>query len=141
LEGTNIFSVDGLVTPIKDMRFVGLFLNGIELHSDSFSSHGSFVGVFQPVDREKITKAGSKLFAIDFVIRWAVSTPGGFFTIGSRYGIYIDIIRKKTVLEHGSRLTSLHIDNHLLVHLFSMHLFESVIHFFSIHEWTRGHSN
>jgi len=55
-------------TPLENMRLGGLSLDGVVLLRESFFAHVGLVGIFHPVDREKITKAGFDRNSINLVV-------------------------------------------------------------------------
>lgn len=66
---------EGELTPLKNMGLGSLLLNSLELILEGLDVHLSLVGILEPVDREKISKAGSDGFSIDLIIWRAVSSP------------------------------------------------------------------
>jgi len=60
--------------------------------------------------------------------------------VGSRNGINVEVILED-VLEHGSRLTSLDVDGHLLVHLVLVHELEGLMELIGVKVSTGWHSN
>jgi hypothetical protein len=50
LEISNWLSGNGNLTPLKNVRFGGEFLDGLVLHVHGLLSHLTFIGIFQPVD-------------------------------------------------------------------------------------------
>jgi len=79
LEFSNWLRGNGEVTPLQNVRFVGLFLDKVVLGLKGLYAEliqiNSLVSVLHPVNGEKITKAGADMLTIDLVIWVAVGTP------------------------------------------------------------------
>ena len=131
LEVANWLIGPGKLTPLEDVGLGGLLLDSIVLFLKGLDLHVGSIGIFKPVDREEISETGSDGFAVDLIVWGAVSTPGALLGVGSCDSVDIKIILKN-VLKHGSRLTSLNVNNHLLVHLVLVHELQSFVEFIGI---------
>lgn len=91
LEIGESLGVKGELTKLHNMRFRGKLLDCLELRFKCFGSHLGSIGVLQPVDGEKISKASSDGFSIDLVVWGAVGSPRRFLTVGSSDGVDVHI--------------------------------------------------
>lgn len=124
LELTDELVLDAGLTPLEDVRLGSLLFDELELLGEGLDAHLGDVSVFHPVDGEKVTEAGTNGLAVDLVVWRAVGTPGTFMGVGSGQGVNIDVIFED-LLEHGAGLASLHVNDHLFVHLVFMHVRDS----------------
>jgi len=140
LEISEWLGIEGELTELKNMRFGGELLDSLILVQKGLSAHLGFVGIFHPVDGEEITKARVDGFTIDLVVWRAVGTPRRFFGVGSSDGVDVQVVLEN-VLEHGSRLASLDVDDHFFVHLVLVHEFEGFMELIGVKVSTGWHSN
>jgi len=105
--------------------FISEDLDGVVLPLHGFVSNGILFSVFHPVDRERVSEAGSDLYSVDSVLWGAVSGPRAEAVVGSSHGSDVDV--RFEVWEHRARLTCLDVEDHLVVHVFGVHCVNCVI--------------
>eukprot|EP01084_Bolivina_argentea_P182083 314417_1 len=125
LKVTNRLSVEGHGAELHNVRLGGERLNRSELRLKRFLLHVGLVTVLHPVNGVEIAKAAVQALAVDFVVRWAVCSPRGFLTVGGGGGEDVEICGE--ALEHGTTLTSLHVEDELGEHLLGMHSLEGLL--------------
>lgn len=104
------FTGEGEVTPLHNLGEIGQVLDNSELSFEGVVRNISVsISVFQPVDREQITQAGTDVLTTDDGIRTTISSPRGFSGVSSRDGIDVEVGRQ--TLEHGTRFASFQVVN------------------------------
>lgn len=119
LEVTNWFLLVTQVTELLDMRLGSLSLNGGVLFSKGFTVDTMSIRIFHPLNGEGITEAGVHVPILDYIIGVAVVTPRAFGGIGSSHSV--DTCVRSEFREHGTRFTSLNVENELVEHFLLSH--------------------
>lgn len=89
---TDSFTGESEVTPLHNLGLGGQILNNSVLSLEGVVRKISVsISVFQPVDGEQITQAGTDVLTIDDGIRTAISSPGGLIGTGSRDSVDVEV--------------------------------------------------